>query len=120
MTASSVVTTRLMYPRPPESGVRAFQTINANPETGERDKNFVLVGHDDVKIENVRGKEDSYTLDNAGFQFYNRPTKFREFQHNERIQEEYYPECVELIKELTKASRVLIFDHSNILPASNT
>ncbi len=114
MTVSNVVATKLVYTRPPSDGARAFQTINANPETGKRDQNIEHAKHD-MEVENVRGREDSYTLDTAGFQFYTRPTDFKDFRDNKRVQEEYYPEAVALIKELTKASRVVIFDHSRFL-----
>jgi len=114
MAASNAVTTKLTYLRPPHDGARAYQTINANPKTGERDRNIKHEAHD-MKIENVRGKEDLYSLDNAGFQFYTRPTNFRDFRDDKRVHEEYYPESIELIKELTGASRVVIFDHTRRL-----
>lgn len=111
MVAPDVVTTSLIYHIPPADGVRAYQTINANPKTGERDKNIVPTEYN-AKIENIRGKEHLYNLDNAGFQFYNRPTKFKDFRDDKKVEEEYYPESIELIKKLTGASRVVLFDHS--------
>ena len=65
-----------------------------------------------MAIENVRGKEDQYTLDTAGFQFYKSPAKHTSFSNDQEIQDEYYPESIELLKKLTGASRVVIFDHS--------
>ncbi|KAF5342826.1 hypothetical protein D9758_013382 [Tetrapyrgos nigripes] len=63
-------------------------------------------------IENLRGKESSVSLDTAGFQFYNEPAKHKSFKNDEEIKREYYPESIELIKKLTGASRVVLFDHT--------
>ncbi len=116
MTTNGIVASKLVYSLPPADGTRAFVNINANPD-GKRDTNVSRFTAD-VKIENVRGKEDLYTLDNSGLQFCARPTKFKDFQDNKRIEEEYYPECIEFVKEATGAQRVVIFDHSKILPLS--
>ncbi|KAF9447103.1 hypothetical protein P691DRAFT_732024 [Macrolepiota fuliginosa MF-IS2] len=112
--ATPDVAAKVTYLLPPPDGERAYQRINADPKTGEREKNIVREEHD-VKIENIRGKEHLFTLDNAGFQFYNRPTKFNNFRDNKRVEAEYYPESEELIKELTGASRVVFFDHTHRL-----
>ena len=107
----SSTTATLTYFVPPDNGVRAYQNINADPITGERKNNYTRQNHD-VVIENVRGKEDQYTLDNAGFQFVKAPSKHTSFANNEEVEREYYPETIELYKKLTGASRVVIFDHS--------
>lgn len=65
-----------------------------------------------VVIEDARGKEDEYTLDTTGFQFSRRPSKHTRFQDDEEIKAEYYPECIEIIKEFTGATRVIPFNHS--------
>lgn len=104
-------TAQVTYTVKPSNGVRAFQTINADPKTGQRVMNFSRILRD-VVIENLRGKEDSFTLDTAGFQLYNRPSKHKAFKDDSEIEREYYPESIELIKEVTGASRVVIFDHT--------
>lgn len=114
MSTSNVVTADLLYSIPPSDGARAFVTINVNRETGQRGTNVEKASHG-VKVENVRGKEDSYTLDSSGFQFCTHPTKCSDLRDNKRIEEEYYPECVEFIKKLTGAPRAVIFDHSKYL-----
>jgi len=65
-----------------------------------------------VVIENIRGKEDSVSLDTAGFQYYKHTSKHITFANDEEIFREYYPESIELIKKLTGASRVELFDHT--------
>ncbi|KAF8901861.1 hypothetical protein CPB84DRAFT_1846577 [Gymnopilus junonius] len=102
---------KLSYSIPPENGVRAYTHFNVDPTTGERKTN---VGQEGKKIlvEDLRGKEDSVTLDTAGFQYYRHPAKHTSFANDEQIIREYYPESIELIKKLTGASRVELFDHT--------
>ena len=107
----ATTTANLLYDIEPEGGVRAYQHINVDPVTGKRERNY---GHEfkDVVVENLRGKEDSVTLDTAGFQYFKHTSKHTSFATDEEIYREYYPESIELIKSLTGASRVVLFDHS--------
>ena len=82
-----------------------------DPSTGERRKNFSLAPQN-VEIENIRGKEDSVSLDTTGFSYVRAEAKHKSFLNDEEIKNEYYPESIELLKKLTGASRVVIFDHS--------
>ena len=112
MTATPVsTTTNLVYPIQPEDGVRAYQRVVIDPASGERERNFEMEKKS-VVVENIRGKEDSVSLDTTGFQFYKHISKHTTFDNEEEIRSEYYPESVELIKKLTGARRVEIFDHS--------
>ncbi|KAH9940475.1 uncharacterized protein BXZ73DRAFT_98904 [Epithele typhae] len=81
------------------------------PPAGVERKNFETVSHP-ATIYNARGLEDELTLDKAGFQFLNSPSVEREFDDEERIKAQYYPEVEELLKRVTGAKRVLIFDHT--------
>ncbi|KAF8627558.1 hypothetical protein AX15_004364 [Amanita polypyramis BW_CC] len=108
---ADIVTATIEYGIPPADGARAFQSINENPATGKRDTNWTQKLQE-VQIENIRGKEDIASLDTAGFQFAVRPAKYKgEFTDSEEIKREYYPESEELIKELTGASKVVLFNH---------
>ncbi|KIL59356.1 hypothetical protein M378DRAFT_169423 [Amanita muscaria Koide BX008] len=108
---ADLVTTTINYGVPPLDGTRAWQSIHACSDIRVRDKNWDLRG-EELQIENIRGKEQSFTLDIAGFQFYVRPTKFKTFDDEEKIKNDYYVEQGELIKELTGASKVVFFDHT--------
>ncbi|KAJ7139080.1 hypothetical protein C8R44DRAFT_605696 [Mycena epipterygia] len=111
ISAPSSTTAPLDFYVPPKDGARAYQSINAIPVTGARDRNFTLEVHD-VEIKNLRGNESAATLDTTGFQLFRHPTKHTAFTSDAEIEKEYYPESIELIKSLTGASRVVLFDHT--------
>ncbi|KAJ7100640.1 hypothetical protein B0H15DRAFT_456739 [Mycena belliarum] len=104
-------TAALTFYVPPKDGARAYQKINATPGTGVREKNFTIQGHD-VEIKNLRGNEAAATLDTVGYQLFKHPAKHTAFTNDAEIEKEYYPESIELLKRLTGASRVVLFDHT--------
>lgn len=106
-------TAKLTYLVAPDAGVRAYFTINADPITGVQKRNTERQEHE-VTLENVRGKEAEYTLDNCGFQFSKHKSSHTTFLNDDDVVKEYYPESVDLIKKLTGASRVELFDHSEL------
>lgn len=117
MTATPVSTTAdLFYAIEPEDSGQVYQYVDRDPSTGDRVMNFEL-GAKSVVIENVRGKEDSVSLDTTGFQFYKHASKLTTFDNDEEIRRVYRPESTELIKKLTGVSRVEIFDHSTLMHA---
>jgi hypothetical protein len=66
----------------------------------------------DMHIENVRGKEELYRLDDAGFQYGREAAKYTSFLSDVEIKREYYPECIDIIKRATGASNIIVFNHS--------
>ncbi|KAF9259758.1 hypothetical protein L218DRAFT_874011 [Marasmius fiardii PR-910] len=103
---SNTVAAQVTYVVPPPDGVQAYQLLNL--KTGINKENIVRVQHD-VVIENIRGKQHLYTLDEAGFQYLHRPTKHTDFDDIKEL-EEYYRESTEIVKEVTGASRVILYD----------
>ncbi|KAF5342824.1 hypothetical protein D9758_013380 [Tetrapyrgos nigripes] len=103
----SFVSASLHFFSPPSDGSSPFVDISVP----ELKRNYEEKTHV-VQIENLRGNESSVSLDTAGFQFYNEPAKHKSFKNDEEIKREYYPESIELIKKLTGASRVVLFDHT--------
>jgi hypothetical protein len=100
----------LNFSVPPKDGSRAYVNINDSAS----DLNYTYEAHE-VPIWNLRGNESAATLDTAGFQLYNHPAKHTAFTNDADVKKEYYPESMELIKRLTGASRVVLFDHSTSL-----
>ncbi|KAI0206376.1 hypothetical protein F4808DRAFT_469548 [Astrocystis sublimbata] len=72
-------------------------------------------------IRDITGEEDKYVLDRNGFQFVGRVTQIHDadFHKSEFVKTNYYPETKELLKDITGASRVYIFDHKTRVGPSN-
>src|SRR5689334_14074716 len=70
---STTVTSQITYFVPPEDGSRAFQNTDADPTTGERPRNFKQDAHP-TQVEDIRGQENSFTLDVHGFQYGTHPS----------------------------------------------
>lgn len=65
-----------------------------------------------VTIHNGRLILDRLSLDRQGFVFINHETNVSDFYDEGELRSVYYPECERVVKELTGASKVLIFDHT--------
>ncbi|KAL0058001.1 hypothetical protein AAF712_015337 [Marasmius tenuissimus] len=105
-----LVPASLFYYTPPTDGSKGRTYITQPPE-GIPQVNYEPVKHI-MDIENVRGKQDAYDLDGAGFLFAKYPAKHQAFVDDEEIERDYYPESIDLLKELTGASKVVLFDHT--------
>ncbi|KAI0109818.1 hypothetical protein F4814DRAFT_424680 [Daldinia grandis] len=73
-------------------------------------------------VHDVTGEEDKYTLDSHGFQFLRHESKTKSlqaFQDEDYVKGEYYPESIRLLKEVTGASRIFLFDHKTRCGPSN-
>ena len=101
----------LTYAILPSDGSKPFCRVDFDPTVDGPVQNWTKDTRK-VVIEDARGKEDKYTLDTTGFHFSRRPSKHTRFQDDEEIKAEYYPECIEIIKEFTGATRVIPFNHS--------
>lgn len=62
-------------------------------------------------VNDITGDEDQYLLDNAGFQYCRHESCEKDFTDEQKIESAYYSECKELLKEVTGANRVHIFNH---------
>jgi len=65
-----------------------------------------------VSVINGRPLVDQITLDDQGFMLTQSPTAVRDFYNDEEVRTVYYPEVERLVKEITGASRVIVFDHN--------
>jgi hypothetical protein len=88
------VDTVLHYFKPNADGSPPHPTYVDKPETYYREPE-----PHNVTVRDVRGKEDQYTLDKSGFQFYKHVSKEKDFLDEEKIKEEYYPETEQLLKD---------------------
>ena len=65
-----------------------------------------------VIVHDGRAIRDDLDLDVQGFEFVDHLTKVKNFLDPEELKTVYYPECVELIKKVSGATRVHVFDHT--------
>jgi hypothetical protein len=108
--ASETIST-LNYFIAPLDGSRPYNRIYADSTTTKPARNWTQEPHD-MQIEDVRGKEELYKLDSAGFQFGREAPKHTSFLNDDEIKGEYYPESIDLIKRVTGATKVVVFDHT--------
>ncbi|KAG1883691.1 hypothetical protein F4604DRAFT_1575680 [Suillus subluteus] len=95
----------------PPDGSRPYNRGYADSATGKPARNWVEDPHD-MQVEDVRGKEELYKLDNAGFQYEREAPRFTSFLNDDEIKREYYPESIDLIRRVTGATKIVIFDHT--------
>jgi len=81
------------------------------PPAGIRRTNATFATHN-LPIYNARSISDSISLDKEGFAFTQHNTNVRNFYDEDEIRQVYYPEAEQLLKEITGATRVVIFDHT--------
>jgi hypothetical protein len=65
-----------------------------------------------VRIEDGRALAGELSLEQNGFVLVQRPTAVRDFFDKAHMRSVYYPELVALVKEISGASRAVVFDHT--------
>jgi hypothetical protein len=65
-----------------------------------------------VTIHNGRLNADEFTLEREGFVLVGHETQVTNFYDDEEVRSVYYPEMERLVKKMTGAEKVLIFDHT--------
>jgi hypothetical protein len=65
-----------------------------------------------VAIHNGRPLADRFEFEREGFRFVPHHTKVGDFFDEAEIRRVYYPECEALIKQVSGAKRVVVFDHT--------
>ncbi|KAI0043429.1 hypothetical protein FA95DRAFT_399776 [Auriscalpium vulgare] len=85
------------FSRPPSDGT---------PQTNIVPESYPATIHD------VRGKEDTVSIDTTGFAFIKHVSEEKEFVDEEAITSKYYKEVEEILKKEVGAKKVFIFDHT--------
>ena len=63
------------------------------------------------KFHDVRGREDSFTLDGNGFMYLHAPTEFHDFGSPEAVEAQYLPEIDDLLRSTVDGiDRIFFFD----------
>ncbi|KAI0407770.1 hypothetical protein F4802DRAFT_486880 [Xylaria palmicola] len=63
-------------------------------------------------VHDIRGNESQYTLDTKGFQIVKHRSEEKSFLDDKQIERNYYPETEALLKKVTGASKVFIYNHT--------
>jgi len=66
----------------------------------------------EMPVYNGRAVAGELSLDREGFLLVRHETKMKNFYDEDEIRSVYYPETEELVKEISSARRVLVFDHT--------
>ncbi|KAI0440734.1 hypothetical protein F4803DRAFT_526353 [Xylaria telfairii] len=107
------VTAKLNFSRHPPEGQVAFNYVDG-PPAGQPQHN-VEKYHQDVTIEDVRGRESEFTLDRDAFQIIQDVAESKEaaFTDDESIKANYYPEVEKLLLDhIPGSNRIFLFDHT--------
>lgn len=87
--------------------------VHTEALTGDSEPHYFAEQEEhEVAIHNGRPLADSLSLDEQGFELHRRDTAVDDLHDDAQVEGVYYPEVEALIKELTGASRVVIFDHT--------
>ncbi len=87
--------------------------VNQTFEEGNVDRAYTgQFSSHNVEIGNGRGLREQLSLDVHGFKLADHKTKVKNFLNEDEVKSVYYPEVEQLIKNLTGASRVVVFDHT--------
>ena len=65
-----------------------------------------------VQIRDARPLRAELSIDRQGFVLVDHPTRVKAFFDPEELQRVYYPEAIALVKQVSGASRVVLFDHT--------
>ncbi|KAL2193730.1 hypothetical protein P885DRAFT_71935 [Corynascus similis CBS 632.67] len=101
-----IITTVNYYDDPGDGSLPIPVYVGGDQVTNERPMVPVT-----VTVKDVSGQEDCFTLDNHGFQYLNHTSIEKTFDNQQRIRDQYYPECEKLLKTVTGAAQVTIFGH---------
>ena len=105
------VSTSLNYFASTSNGEPPYNFTYSPPPDGLPQSNISVEAIDTV-VHDIRGREDTVSLDTTGFQFVPHVSQEKQFVDDEAIRARYYKEVEELLKEHTGAKRILIFDHT--------
>jgi len=87
--------------------------VNETMEEGNLERKYTGVFEEHVMdVRNGRLNRERFDLDEHGFEFVDHQTQVKNFLNPDELKSIYYPEVEALIKQVSGASRVVIFDHT--------
>ena len=92
---------------------KPYQVIISGHEADEacKDTNLVFKLSPEVTVQDIRGREEAFTLDDHGFAVRRQQSKVEKFDSADEIDQVYIPEMEALLmQEVEGADRVFVFD----------
>ena len=87
------------------------RSLEYQPAPGVQQTN-VSFEQREVPIRNLRPIAGAVSLEREGFQLLHAPSVLSDFEDEDKIRERYYGEAVALLKNVTGAHHVVVFDHT--------
>jgi len=87
------------------------RTYTYDPPNGEPQSTVVHVAHK-LPIRDARPIAAEFSLDRHGLELVEQTSAARDFYDDDEVKRVYYPEAERILKDVTGASRVFIFDHT--------
>jgi hypothetical protein len=94
-----------------ERGAEKLYTYTYKPPEGVRASNIRATGHS-VRIENARPIAGDLSVDVQGFQLVRHRSHVRDFWDEAQTLALGHPEAAEIVRSVTGASRVVVYDHT--------
>ncbi|KAJ9611075.1 hypothetical protein H2200_004258 [Cladophialophora chaetospira] len=66
----------------------------------------------EMEVHDGWDRAESFSIDKEGFSLENFSTGFKDWENEDKVREQFYPEIVEFLKTTQGAKRVLVFDHT--------
>jgi hypothetical protein len=104
----SATTAELNYIAPTQERPRSF---TYEPADGSP-RSTVMTAPHNLPVYNLREEDHAFTLDGEGFAVVEHRSAVIDFQDEGQIRDTYYAEAERLLKDVTGADRVFIFDHT--------
>lgn len=83
----------------------------SEPGLGPDKRSWTTTEHD-VVIDDARAMAEQLDLDRQGFALMRHPTTVRDFYDDDEVRRVYYPEMEALVRSVTGAGKVIVFDHT--------
>jgi hypothetical protein len=83
----------------------------SKPGLGPEKRSWTTAEHD-VVINDARAMAEQLDLDRQGFALMRHPTAVRDFYDDDEVRRVYYPEMEALVRSVTGAGEVIVFDHT--------
>lgn len=89
-------------------------SLRFEPEAGFPRSNITMVKHEDIMIQDIRGREKDFSYEKNGFAILNLNTSlaYEDFEDKQKVIDVYLKDVADLLRDFLHAERVQIFEHT--------